>query len=440
MSPGMKTHPALTLIRFGLGRRGGEDLPDDPKAWLLAQLDGPGTTNYPPGLTGVPEAIAALRQRNEMRKIMKTKIDPKDDPVFQLVKRDADAECAQWIGSEDSFRERMVLFWANHFTVSRKTGECAPLIGPYIRETIRPNINGDFGTLLLAVMRSPAMLVYLNNAQSVGPESFAGQRRHVGLNENLGRECLELHTLSPAAGYTQADVTAMASIITGWSVNPNGPDAGFMFRPRAHEPGTKLLMGRVFPEGEQGGIDALAFLAAHPATANHIATKLARHFVADDPPTALVQRITDRYLATNGNIPELMRVIVESPEAWQGLTKLRTPLDFVCASVRAVNPSPDQWSRIEPVMNGLGQPMWNAPSPKGWSDLASDWIDPAELLRRVDFAYQLGGLANDQDPVMLTDIALGPYAAAPLKSAVANAGSRREAIALLFSSPEFWRR
>jgi len=436
----METHPALALIRFGLGRRGDEDVPADPGAWLQAQLDGPGTPAYPDGLSSVADALNALHQLGELRKISKTKIDPKDDPVVPLMKADAAAECGQWLSAEDSFRERLVLFWTNHFTVSRRTGACGPLIGPFIREAIRPNVNGDFGTMLLAVMRHPAMLVYLNNAQSAGPDSVGGLRRHVGLNENLGRECLELHTVSPAAGYTQADVTAMASIITGWSIKPDGDDAGFLFRRRAHEPGSKILMGREFPEGEEGGIEALAFLAVHPSTARHLATKLARHFVADDPPPALVERIADRYLATSGNLPEVMRVVIASPEAWQGLSKLRTPLDFTCASMRAVNLPGDQSKRVASAMNAMGQPLWNAPSPKGWSDLASDWVDPATLLRRVEFAYQLSGSANNQDPVALTDVALGPFAAKPLKTAVANAGSRREAIALLFSSPEFWRR
>jgi len=436
----METHPALALIRFGLGRRGDEALPADPEAWLLAQLDGSGSPNYPPGIAGVADGLAAMRQLRALRKVSKTKIDFKDDPVAQQVKADVAAECAQWLSAEDSFRERLVIFWSNHFTVSRRTGGCAALIGPFIREAIRPNVNGNFGTMLLAVMRHPAMLIYLNNAQSFGPDSDAGLRRHQGLNENLGRECLELHTLSPAAGYTQTDVTSMASILTGWSVKPTDPNAGFLFRPVAHEPGPKILMGHQFPEGEEGGIEALAFLANHPATARHIATKLARHFVADDPPPALVDEITDRYIATGGNLPELMRVIIDSADAWQGLTKLRTPVDFVCAGGRAVILNDNQTSRVGFVLNGLGQPVWNAPSPKGWSDLASDWIDPATLLRRVEYAYQLGGVARDQDPVELTNIALGPYAAPPLKTAVASAGSRQEAIALLFSSPAFWRR
>jgi len=437
-------HPAFALIRFGMGRRGDQALPSDPHAWLLDQLNGPSVPSYPAGLPSSADALDLIRARNQMRKESQVKLDPKDDPVAQSMKLDAAAEYGQWITADDSFRERLVLFWANHFTVSRRNGNCGPLIGAFVREAIRPNVNGDFGTLLLAVMRHPAMLMYLNNEQSIGPHSPAGLRMHKGLNENLGRECMELHTLSPAAGYSQADVTAMATILTGWSVKRQEPGAGFLFRPGAHEPGPKVLMGRTFPGGEQGGIDALAFLASHPATANHIASKLARHFVADNPPPALVAELADRFMATNGNLPEVTRLLIESPAAWQPpsqrLAKLRTPIDFVCATLRAINPRPDKLTMTAPVLARLGQPMWAAPSPKGWSDFAEDWSDPALLLRRVEFGFQAGGLAGNQDVAALTDVALGPYVTKPVRSAIANAGSRREALALLFSSPDFWRR
>lgn len=436
----MDLHPSLAVAKFGLGRRPDQPLRADARAWLFAQVEGPGTPNYPPGLPQAADGLAAIVQRRQMQKALKVKLDPSHDPVALLVKADIAAECAQWMTAEDSFRERLVLFWTNHFTTSRRTFECSALIGSFIREAIRPNVNGDFGALLLAVMRHPAMLIYLNNAQSVGPNSPVGLRLHKGLNENLGRECMELHTLSPAAGYTQADVTAMAAILTGWSVKPRAPGAGFLFRANAHEPGPKTLLGRQFPEGEQGGIDALAYLAAHPATARHISTQLARHFVADDPPAPLVEALTARYLETGGNLPAVMRVLIESSASWEPLSKLRTPIDFVCATARAAAVAPDQWEHIPGTLANLGQPVWLAPSPKGWSDLAADWVEPALMLRRVEFAYNVAGQSAGQDPLQLTDIALGPAAPAGLRQAIAGAGSRREAIALLFSSPEFWRR
>ena len=439
----MEMHSALALIRFGLGRRADETPPADPQTWLTEQLSGPGAA-YADGLPGVSEALDAMRDRALMRKLAGAKLDPKDDPVAIMVHQEAIAASTRWITAEDSFRERLVLFWANHFTVSRRQGGCAPLIGPFVREAIAANLQGNFATMLLAVMRHPAMLIYLNNDASCGPDSLVGQRLDKGLNENLGRECLELHTVSPAAGYSQADVTAMASILTGWSVKRLDPGAGFFFRRGAHEPGSKILMGREFPEGEQGGIEALDFLGHHPATATHIATKLARHFVSDDPSPAVVQRLAARFMETGGSLPEVTRTLIESPEAWpagrQGLVKLRTPIDFVCATLRAVDAPPEKLAILPGAMNLLGQPLWTAPSPKGWSDRASDWSDPALLLRRVEFAYQVSAFAGDQDIAALTDVALGPYITAPVRAAVANAGSRREAVALLFSAPEFWRR
>ncbi len=229
----------------------------------------------------------------------------------QLFKGEVDALVAYALTTPTPFRERLVWFWANHFTVSLRGGRTAALGGDYVRTAIRPHVTGRFADMLLAVMRHPAMLTYLDNAGSFGPGSPAGLQRNKGLNENLARESLELHTVSPAAGYTQADVTSYARILTGWSVaNGEKEPAGFRFRPHMHEPGEQTLMGRIMPAGEEGGVAALALLANHPATHRHLAAKLVQHFVADDPAPADVRRVEGVLRDTGGDLGQAALALV----------------------------------------------------------------------------------------------------------------------------------
>jgi uncharacterized protein (DUF1800 family) len=294
-------------------------------------------------------------------------------------------------------------------------------------------------------MRHPAMLMYLNNAQSVGPHSPAGLKNAKGLNENLARECMELHTVSPAARYTQADVTEFAAVITGWSVETKQPPLGFRFRPNAHEPGEKTLMGRTFPEGEQGGVLALAFLASHPSTHRFLATKLARHFVADDPPPDAVRRIEGVLRDTGGDLGAASLALVSLDAAWRNPGgKLRTPQDYVVAALRAADlpadkmPADGMW--IANTVGGLGQPYFSAPLPNGWGDRAVDWTSPEAMLRRIDWSYGLAGRMGQTDPEQLADASLGPLLRAGTREQMAGAGARRDAITLVLSSPEFQRR
>ena len=242
------------------------------------------------------------------------------------------------------FRERLVWFWTNHFTDLAAPRRVRGAGGAFVEEAIRPHVTGRFADMLLAVMRHPAMLLYLDNVCSAGPDSPAGQRGKRGLNENLARECLELHTVSPAAGYTQADVTNFARVLTGWSIDLQRDPPGFRFRPFAHEPGEQIVMGRRFPPGEEGGVAALRFLAAHPATHRFLATKLVRHFVADDPPEDAVRRIAGVLRDSDGDLGAAAAAVTTLEAAWQPLTKLRTPLDYVVATLRALDapePQPD---------------------------------------------------------------------------------------------------
>ena len=432
MFAAMDTAAMQAMIRFGFGRRGSEALPTDPPAWLRAQLAGPG---HGPAGPSLADGFAALRQ------------DQADPPppgaprrAGALFKGEADALVAHALATAAPFRERLAWFWANHFTVSLRQGRTAAVAGDFFRNAIRPHVTGRFGDMLLAVMRHPAMLMYLDNVGSAGPGSPYGLRSGKGLNENLARECLELHTLGPASGYTQADVTNFARILTGWSIGRGEEEPGFRFRPGLHEPGQVALMGRAFPPGEEGGVAALAFLAGHPATHQHLAAKLVRHFVADDPPPDAVRQVAGALRDTGGDLGQAAQALVGLPGAWQPLAKLRAPQDYVLAALRAADLPEGARPDGAAIMRGLGQPLFGAPFPIGWPDRAADWAGPELMLRRVDWAYGFAGRGAALDPVQVAEASLGPLLGADAALQVKRAGSRRDALTLLFASPEFQRR
>ncbi|WP_158742538.1 DUF1800 family protein [Acidisphaera sp. L21] len=429
----MDNHAAQAMIRFGLGRRGQEPLPDDPTAWLRAQLRGadPG----PPG-SDVAQGFYAIRLDQENKPQPGT-----PGAVRTLFKAEQDGLVANAITTATPFRERLVWFWANHFTVSLRNGRTGALGGDFIRTAIRPYATGKFSDMLLAVIRHPAMLLYLDNAASIGPNSVVGKTAKRGLNENLARECLELHTVSPASGYTQEDVTSFARVLTGWSVaNGDRAPPGFLFRSGIHEPGAKTVLGHEVPQGEAGGTDMLAFLAAHPATYRHLATKLVQHFVADTPPPAAVHTIEAVLRDTKGDLGQAAAALVGLPAAWEPLVKLRTPQDYVLAVLRAVDLPETKRPDGAGLMRALGQPLFGAPFPIGWPDQAVEWAGPEAMMRRVDWAYGFSGRAAALDPAMLAEASLGSFLTADTNGAIRGAGSRRDGLTLLFTSPEFQRR
>jgi len=429
----MNTSEMQAMVRFGLGARAGEAPPSDPALWLRRQITAPDPTHFdPPPSTA--SGLSALHNDRER------KPSPEERQVGPLFRSEIVALLSNALTTPAPFRERLVLFWANHFTVSIRQAGCAAVAGAFVQEAIRPHVTGRFCDMLLAVMRHPAMLIYLNNAQSVGPGSPAGQNGKRGLNENLARECLELHTVSPAAGYTQADVTSFAKLLTGWSIDLRADPPGFLFRPRAHEPGPQTVMGRRFPDGEAGGEAALAFLAAHPATHRFLATKLVRHFVADIPSPDAVRRIEAVLRDTGGDLGRASLALVDLPETWKPGAKLRTPQDFVVASLRGLALPPDRQLQLLGILGGLGQPMFGAPQPNGWSDNAAEWVAPEAMLRRIDWAYAVAGRAQDVDPMLVAEAGLGPLLRPETARAIQHAGSRRDALTLLLASPEFQRR
>ncbi len=443
----MKTDAAHAMIRFGLGGPYPATQPlDDPRGWLLGQLRGPDPGLASGNFAALPDgaaALAAIRADRRQRKAilrdgqpLKGNFKPAARALFLA---DAKAQLDWAVATPAPFRERLVWFWANHFTVSLRQGNVAALIGPFLREAIRPHVTGRFTDMVLAAERHPAMLLYLANAFSVGPDSRAGRRAGRGLNENLGRECMELHTVSLRAGYTQADVTSMAKLLTGWSVNPRRGSTGFMFRPLAHEPGEQTVLGRRFPSGEAGGIEALRFLATHPATYAALATKLVRHFVADNPPPAAVAKIAGALAQSGGDLGKASAALVALPEAWTPLTKVKTPLEYMVSARRAA-PAEAPPNLDIAVLRKLGQPLWAAPLPNGWSDRAPDWTGSDAVLARIDFGFAYAGRIPHAEPGALAEAALGPLLRPETRLAITRAGSRREGLALLFAAPEFQRR
>ncbi|MBB2171119.1 DUF1800 domain-containing protein [Gluconacetobacter asukensis] len=429
------------INRFGWGERG-LDLPQEAsRDWLAAQLQGPDEARF----TGVGDtADGLIAQRTQQKEKLQ------GDPLIKPILR---AEIATQLDgllmTGQPFRERLAWFWFNHFTVSLRQGSTRGVVGAYMREAIRPHVTGRFEDMLLAVMRHPAMLMYLDNASSIGPNSPAGRKSHKGLNENLARECLELHTVSPAAGYTQADVTAFAAILTGWGIDMQADRPGFVFRGKAHEPGAKTLMGQVFAEGEEGGLQALHVLGTHSATYRHIATQLVGHFISDTPAPRDVARIVSVLRASGGDLGAASLALADLPDAGRPGGKFRSPMDYATAVMRALSlggaPSgPDDPHAPAHILLDafarLGQPLWTAPLPNGWSDRAADWSAPADLLARTDWAWRMAAHVRSGDPLDIAHAALGPALRRPTVLAMRQAGSRQDALALLFSSPEFQRR
>ena len=450
---------ALALHRFGFGPRAGsiEEIADDPRGAVIAELDRPGAgqiTN--PDLPTSGAANRAVFEYNAERNAnqKRTRRDaaqatmeaaptqPEAMPLpRQLFRSEARARIDAALNAEIGFVERLVWFWSNHLCVNQ---EKTVMAGAYEREAIRPHVLGRFADMLLAAEGHPAMLLYLDNAQSIGPNSIAGVNRDRGLNENLAREILELHTLGVRTTYTQDDVTNFAKVLTGWTIRQtvSDPDHGgeFVYIKRAHEPGPEVVIGKDYPDaGTEQGRAVLADLARHPATAKHVATKMACHFIADNPPPALVERLTQRFLDTDGDLKEVTRALIASPEAWEPQqAKIKRPGEWIAAALRATGISGDI-QRIVGGMALLGEPLWRPPAPKGFSDDNAAWLDG--LAQRLDIANTFAQRVGDRlDAEAVADTALGPLASAETRRAIASAESKPQAMTFLLMASEFQRR
>lgn len=344
--------------------------------------------------------------------------------------------------------ERLVAFWSNHFCISAGKGGLARMwAGSFEREAIRPHVLGRFGDMLKAVEQHPAMLFFLDNQQSLGPESRAGENRKRGLNENLAREILELHTLGVGGGYSQDDVTSLARIITGWTYAGRqgelGTPGSFVFNANAHQPGAQRLLGKIYESnGVAQGEAAFADIARHPSTAKFIASKFARHFVADDPPAALVARLQDVFRKTDGDLRAMTTALLDSDEAWATpLTKVRSPYEFLVATGRLLARIPEDPGRYLNGLNVLGQPLWSPAGPNGFPDDNAAWAAPEGMKLRLDISAQLASrLADSIDPRDLLELVAADAASPETRRTVERAESRQQALALLLMSPEFQRR
>jgi uncharacterized protein (DUF1800 family) len=472
---------ALALHRFGFGPVAGSiaAIADDPRGALLADLERPGAGRV--AAAQLPNSAQAARSLFEFRaeRLAKEKLaqrakqaaeaggmgsaaanapNPDGDaqtPVpqaaqnqnpppalpVQLIQNEGKVRIEAAVAADIGFVERLVWFWSNHFCVS--ADKIVSMAGAYEREAIRPHVLGRFVDMLTAVETHPAMLFYLDNGLSIGPNSTAGINRDKSLNENLAREILELHTLGVRTGYSQDDVTRFANVLTGWTWVAFGePSHGgkFVFVKRMHEPGEQTVIGKAYPDtGVNQGRAVLADLARQPATAVHIAHKFARHFVADQPPPSLVDKLTKSFTDSDGNLKELARTLIAAEEAWTPeRTKLKRPAEWIISALRLTGA---QWA-IGRVMGGqalLGEPLWRPPAPNGFADDESEWIDG--LSQRIDAADNFaGGAAERLDPVALAEAGLGPLASAETRNTVARAQSRAQALVLLLMSPEFLRR
>ena len=481
------SHAALMFHRFGLGPRGDgiAAFASDPRGALLAELDRPGAgrlsdrdllTSGEAGRAAFAfrlerrAARLAARERTRQAELAAPTMggspsmgappggsagDRRSAQAMQaavpgvpqrLYLDEAGARVDAAFRAEIGFVERLVWFWSNHFCVSADKGPFVrALAGAFEREAIRPHVLGRFADMLAAVETHPAMLRYLDNVRSIGPNSVVGRNRNAGLNENLAREILELHTLGVRSVYTQSDVTSFARVITGWSVVPfqQDPQRGgeFVFNPRLHEPGAQTVIGRSYPAaGREQGLAVLRDLARHPATARHVAQKIAAHFVSDTPPPALVDRLAKRFRDTQGDLKELARTLVSADEAWDAPRgKLKRPGEWIVGAMRATGYAPPDVRLVMQTQNLLGEPLWRPLAPKGFSDASASWMDG--LSQRVDIANQLSRrIASLVDPAEAIDAALGPLVSSDTRRTAARAETRAQALTLLLMSPEFQRR
>lgn len=438
--------PYIASHRFGLSETSVQSFAGDPQGWVLGQVRRPAPwadSGLMPGHTAWVLTRDALRAaKSATGNIAANAQAPGRGEIRQAAVRALAARWNHAITTDTPVAERWAWFWANHFCVSGTRGPVAPLVWPFEREAIRPHVWGRFADLARAATLHPAMLVYLDNAQSIGPQSVAGQRRERGLNENLARELLELHTLGVNGGYTQDDVTETARLLTGWTLPPGG-DGNTQFVPRIHQPGSKRVLGQTYPEGP-AAIDALlTHLARQPATARHLASKLVRHFVTDQPPPPLVAAVERRFLDTGGDLTQTALALFGHPLAWdeRHLPKFKTPEELVISAHRVLKLPIDNPGPYLVALTDMGQPPGRAPSPQGWPDLSSEWLSPQSLMQRVKWADRFARQnATLGDARALARLGWGSGLSDTTRTEIERADSGAQAMALWLASPEFQRR
>ena len=493
---------SIATRRFGLGPRPGDvsRIASDPRGYVLAALQNRTSAELRDAelvaghvsLTELRQAQLAQRDERNLVKAAQgqaqqqvqgqTQLPPaastpgKSEPAKQLpmqgdgvakpgeirrevFREEVRARIGRAVSTDEPIIERLVMFWSNHFSISAQKGPAVRVLaGAFEREAIRPHVLGRFADMLKAVVQHPAMLIYLDNAQSIGPQSPAGRNRGRGLNENLAREILELHTLGVSGGYTQADVTNFAKVLTGWTVaEPRMPALGnpkmiarmpdlvpgkFIFTPNRHEPGPQTVLGRRYEDqGQTTGEAVLGDLARHASTARHLAGKLARHFLADNPPPELVKALVEAFRRTDGDLAAVARVLVAFPACWEmPARKVVPPYDFLVSLVRGLGleARPPEMIRLA---GAIGQPIWSPPSPKGWPDDDDAWMGPSAVRERLRIAERTARLVDrSADPRQVAEDLFGDSLSQTAKLAIERAEAREQGFELLVMAPEFLRR
>jgi uncharacterized protein (DUF1800 family) len=439
--------------RFGFSEPSLAPLRSDPRAWVLEQFQHPGAFDT----SGLIDSVQALLLTREvLRAALSAKPPegasvPKDElgaltpSRKDLRQTNLKGLARRWqhtIETPTPVAERWVQFWSNHFCVAATKGTMLALVWPHEYEAIRPHAFGNFKELLRAATLHPAMLLYLDNAQSMGPASRAGARREKGLNENLARELLELHTLGVQAGYTQQDVTQTAMLLTGWTVSQQtGGKADFV--PALHQPGSKVILGKTYREGPEALDQLLTDLSRHPQCARFMATKLCRHFVTDDPPPALVQAVAERFIATDGDLVATARALFGHDLAWSPAhpPKFKRPEELVLSAHRMLKLPVRGLEQNVAAVQAMGQALGRTPSPQGWPDRAQDWLSPDALLKRVQWADRFGeAYRASADARGLMRLAFADDLGTSTTQAIERAESGAQALSLALASPEFLRR
>jgi uncharacterized protein (DUF1800 family) len=451
----MTDHATLAAIRFCHGLPLPEGSPTDA-AGMMRHLAGPDDAAATwPGLTlakALPLHLEAIQAR-QARQGMTTETLAYKAKLKAVAQQSLDVTrvtFARALGATDGFRERLVRFWADHFTTVAKRPTDRGLMLAMIDDAIRPNITRPFSGLLKAATLHPAMLTYLDQNLSVGPNSPRAKGGRRGLNENLARELIELHTLGVDAGYSQADVRQMAELLTGLKFTAG---EGQGFNPKAAEPGPETVLGRVYDgEGTAPILKALEDLALRPETGRHLARKLAVHFISDMPDPGLITQMEVAYSRSGGDLLALYAAMLGHDAAWTpDLTKARQPYDFMVAALRALDVGPERVAAMSPInlqkwivapMRAMGQPMQQAPGPDGWPEEAAAWITPQRLAARITWGMEVPPriLHRLPDPAALANRALGPRVSETLRFAVSGAENIREGVGLVLASAEFNRR
>jgi len=447
----MTLKAAIATNRFGYGARPNDikHAKKDPESWLINQLKPIKFNNSLPDSSEMATLFMAMRkQQKKAKKADKNTMEKMDLKGEQKYIRETSRTLLtdsinQSIVSKNSISWRLLDFFSNHFSVTAQ-GKIRTFAPTLESEAIGPNLLGDFEDMLLAVIKHPVMLLYLNNENSFGPDSRIGKKRGKGLNENLAREILELHTLGVDGGYKQQDVTELAKGITGWSVkNPlKESSGGFVFRSYGHQPGNRVLLGKKYShKGIKQGKKMLLDLARHPSTAKFVCYKLAHHFISDNPQQSLVDKLVKTWTATNGNIREVMITMIKAEESWhESPEKFKTPREFVISSFRALGRKEVRSQQLISSLTQLGQQPFQAGSPAGFSDEQKSWVGSTGLMKRIDWSGMLAGYQKRRNVKKDMARTLSDTVSERTFKMVNRAESKQQAYTLLLMSPEFQRR